>query len=609
MDPRYLATEQQQQQQPPPQQSRSNGLSAAARRSQRKHVVEATPERQIIYNRIREEVARQQHDHQWLRPPAHRSTPMSRASSSGGTSPTAALEAPLETGEPHRRPRGRRGGPLNTDVRFKTALRRALKLVCKDCRSRKVACDCYDVSRLEAAYAASHGASQSAGVLQSRSRASSRARPSPQREEPDLFGLGTSELATYIPVSPNISESDWGESSTLAQPPNTRPDVQLYASQFNAHTLLPGAPPTPAKSMAYVPVLGNSVENEMALLGAGFPVGSEIAEDTGRWRCEFSPDSGTCSWTGSVDELSQHWKASHHPIRQEEQWCECVRCSCLRMGWDKPWLCLDATCSPTGAVWKRWLYGHTLVESTVASTPALTQSGESENGSYDPRASWNTMLPGSRDSSFAQSDTFGIGSFFSRCHSCSEYQKESHSAEDGGESSGHASEPSAGSPIDLPASTNSQPPPISKDTYHTADTPPPPRVHSGIQGCNVSHPPISWAKKMPQIFCTMAASGVATAILEAHCFLGASLYVARVLSTTLTMPWISFFLICCSFALTWLVQTWWSAVPYCQGGLPLRNAALPRVPVSPSDAGPRHLRPNQQTRHSSGGFDTVAAFS
>ena len=400
------------------------------------------------------------------------------------------------------------------------------------------------------------------------------------------MGLGSSDPATSTPIYPNIPDLEWDQLSGRAQPPNTRPDVQRYALQFDPNTLLPGAHLAPAKPMAYNPVLGNSVEDGMVWPSAGFPVGSEIAEDTGLWRCEFVAGSETCSWTGPVAELSQHWKASHHPIRQTEPWCECIRCWRLLMGWDKPYRCLDEACSPTGAVWRRWLYGHTLVESTVASTPILTQSGESENGSFDLGGSWNMMQPGSQEGSFSQADPFSNGSFSGHQH-CSGYQKESHSAEgSGGESSEHAHGQSAGSPHGRSAS-KSQSPSVSKDTSHAAHAPQPPRMSSGFLGCSAPHPPTSWAKKMPQIFCTLAASGVATAILEPRCFLGANIiYVARALSPALTTPWIFFFLICCGFAVAWLVQACWSAAPYYQGSLHMQNAVLRRVPVTQRDSGP-----------------------
>jgi hypothetical protein len=124
-----------------------------------------------------------------------------------------------------------------------------------------------------------------------------------------------------------------------------------------------------------------------------FPIGSEMTPFSSRWKCEYSRSTASvssvatsdgCSWTGPLHDLQQHFMSEHHAYQSEEFWCECVTCSYLSLGPEPPSRCAQATCY--GVQWRRWYYGHHVVESTNASTPPLTQSGESDGGySFDPR--------------------------------------------------------------------------------------------------------------------------------------------------------------------------------------------------------------------------------
>lgn len=386
--------------------SQTSGARTAARRIKPKIIVEPTPERQIIYNRVRGEFERQQHDDQWLHLPTHQSIHMSRSSSSASTSLTEA-----ERRDQLPRPRRRRHGPLNSDTRLRTALRRSLKLVCNDCRSRKVVCDCYDTSRLEEAYTASRGPTASRGLSSAASeqRCSSSAASEQRWYRAKELEFPSDGVDNIMPE--DIANSDWGESSSPWQ------SAKEYASQFNAQTLLFG--PIPAKATPYKSLSAPPLNIETGLSAYGFAVGSEVAEDpAGRWRCEFSSNSDTCLWTGPLDELNQHWRTSHHPIRQEEPWSECTNCCRLRMGWDKPYLCLDELCSPTGATWKRWLYGRRAVgspmsrvrseDSEASLVPSLTYSGVSDSEPSYPSAPWNTMPVGSQEDSSTQSNRLAL---------------------------------------------------------------------------------------------------------------------------------------------------------------------------------------------------------
>lgn len=131
----------------------ARGYSTGSRTKSRQHqkiVVEPTAHQQTVYNRIRDELDRQQcqsHSQSLLKPPNPKAVPIPRARSSdsrarGSVSPSPVAEAPTQTfpdpSEPGKRPRGRRGGPLTAETRLKTAVKRTLGLVCPSCKSRKV---------------------------------------------------------------------------------------------------------------------------------------------------------------------------------------------------------------------------------------------------------------------------------------------------------------------------------------------------------------------------------------------------------------------------------------------------------------------------------------
>lgn len=126
----------------------STGSRARSRQGPR-IVFEPTAHQQTVYNRIRDELDRQQchsHSQSLLKPPNPKAVPIPRARSSsrarGSVSPSPVAEAPSQTfpesSEPGKRPRGRRGGPLSAETRLRTAVKRSLGLVCPTCKTRKV---------------------------------------------------------------------------------------------------------------------------------------------------------------------------------------------------------------------------------------------------------------------------------------------------------------------------------------------------------------------------------------------------------------------------------------------------------------------------------------
>lgn len=128
-----------------------------------KTVVEPTPSTQIIYNQIREDEVRHQEQQKQncleqhvaaqdrLHLPNHGAPSVARSITndsniSGSLSPGSTADMPdrisipvIEvSGSGVKRPRGRRGGPLPTEKRYKTAIKRRLGLVCSHCRTKRI---------------------------------------------------------------------------------------------------------------------------------------------------------------------------------------------------------------------------------------------------------------------------------------------------------------------------------------------------------------------------------------------------------------------------------------------------------------------------------------
>lgn len=386
-----------------------------------------TPETQAIYNQIREDETRhfQQHslqphdDSDLLRPRDRRAPSMSRSPTaesykSGSLSPASTTDLP-ESSLTHgpeaspiagRRPRGRRAGPLKLDKRFKTAIKRKLGFVCEQCKQKKVACCHYDLTKFEECYQASRlgqaetpaPAGGSGGLQVSTSGLS----PAPS----DLFGLvdGNGVYTTPLP-----SNDDLLEFPGPSQRPNTRHQhLQNLVTNFDVTSLRLGTGTLETSlGQSYTPLFDTAPISTIPQ--PPFPIGSEMPECPPRWKCEYSRPTGSvssttsdgCSWTGPFQELERHFATEHHAFQNEEFWCECVTCTSLSMGSEPPPRCTRTDCY--GGRWRRWCYGHHVPASTEASTPALTQSGDSDGGhSFDPRN------PGDRFSFGGQNNNAGF---------------------------------------------------------------------------------------------------------------------------------------------------------------------------------------------------------
>ncbi|KAK7974233.1 hypothetical protein PG989_016081 [Apiospora arundinis] len=311
--------------------------------------------------------------------------PSSRAR--GSVSPSPVAEAPSQTfpesSEPGKRPRGRRGGPLSAETRLRTAVKRSLGLVCPTCKTRKVTCLCYDLSKLEEAYLASQ---RSSTLL-----------PRPALENSHrVRSLSQSTTNDYLPwLAPErgeptppheLADSDLDEPLNSPQAPVPRLDVHRFATEFNVDSVRTGFGTLSTSNTSYYnPGLGPITPFES--IPQPFAIGTETQPCySGRWRCEFpvqpnatSPTTqASCCWSGPLAELEQHWRCEHHAYRDSIISCHCLQCGNIQMVEEPPDRCESQACSSLPRLWKRCMFGHTLVESTIASTPALT-TGDSES--------------------------------------------------------------------------------------------------------------------------------------------------------------------------------------------------------------------------------------
>ncbi|KAK8099402.1 uncharacterized protein PG998_012643 [Apiospora kogelbergensis] len=378
----------------------AGGCSAGSRTKSRQHqkiVVEPTAHQQTVYNRIRDELDRQQchsHSQPLLKPPSSKAVPIPRARSSSraraSVSPSPVAEAPTQTfpepSEPGKRPRGRRGGPLSAETRLRTAVKRSLGLVCNTCKARK--CHCYDLSKLEDAYLASRKATalMPRPALENSRRIRSLSQSTTNDYLPYLAPEGG------VPIPHELADSDLDEPLNSPQTPVSRLDVHRFASEFNVDSVRTGYGTLSASNTSYYnPGLGPMTAFEA--ISQPFAIGIEVLPCySGRWRCEFpahpnatsaSAASVGCGWSGPLAELEHHWRSEHHAYRDPIISCHCLRCEAIQMVDQPPEQCESQNCSLLPGQWKRCMFGHTLVESTIASTPALT-TGDSESAySFD----------------------------------------------------------------------------------------------------------------------------------------------------------------------------------------------------------------------------------
>ncbi|KAI5921732.1 hypothetical protein F4810DRAFT_712161 [Camillea tinctor] len=368
----------------------------------RKYLIDSTPEIQTCYNKVRADIERNVTQNLLQPPPTPHSArspsdePYVSRSPNLTPSPVTGFDDPNHGSNPQgttepRRKRGRRKGPLNMQTRINTAFKRKTKLICKEHRLKKTACECFDFSRLEEYY------------------------PGPQVQEPSDRSIAPSPSTsqTWVPMTSPFERTSYvdllgtgdlmGTGGAVSMPSHQNDEINELESPLgitttmrsNVHSIMSFDLHSAASVAAlaqtsigqpYHPGADTNTRVDQTPEQLGLiPVGSEMLGYRTRWQCEFKPlmdntletSSETCSWTGPFSRLSSHFRQCHQTFDSERYWSKCTRCATLKEGLLSE-TCTGSNCS--GALWQRWVYGSNVEESIPESVPTFTQSGASESG-------------------------------------------------------------------------------------------------------------------------------------------------------------------------------------------------------------------------------------
>ncbi|KAI0506193.1 hypothetical protein F5B22DRAFT_651015 [Xylaria bambusicola] len=371
-------------------------------------MIEPTAESQRFYNQNRREMDRQRLElhveENNLEPPmselstasdSHPS-PSTVCSQSGNSvapcSPDPAAEATRS--KPHR---GRRKGPLDMETRTKTAFKRKFKLTCAFHRAKRTSCNCHDFSKLEEGYR------KFCAAEEQKARASSRggsARP---------FGEGDIETFSTGGGVPPLTTPQYNFSTDL-------PDLPTggeLTSRVN-ESLLP-ALKLDIDSAESVSKFVSTPRDEYYYLAPDATGLVTIGSSTlypNRWQCDYKfkteeteslSSAGSCSWTGPLEQLCDHFSTEHHPFQPYEppEWSICDECKEIRPGWG------EQRCHPGRST--KYYYG-ALPRRAKPNPPRLTVSEASGSRSW-LQPSWNMAT---RDSSNTGQSNFPYSSSTSR---------------------------------------------------------------------------------------------------------------------------------------------------------------------------------------------------
>ncbi|KAI6089354.1 hypothetical protein F4821DRAFT_257147 [Hypoxylon rubiginosum] len=396
-----------------------------------KIIVEPTPDNQHVYNEIRQ-------THERLRLQTHLASqqnlvpPSAAPSISTAHSPideprTPSTQDATPQDQDHqdhpdlgRRPRGRRRGPLQSDTRLKTAVKRKLKLACPHHRAKKTTCDCHDFSKLEEGYQ-NFLQQQSTNRRRSHdSNAISPRTPLERSSNSEMFGIGGGAAMDQEPFSNDV---DILQSAVGDDEHAVRSDVQQIVSGFDSDTVLLDSTMLQAPGQTYHP--GNDIGTTSP---RSYPqddlleIGSQNRGYPNRWHCSYKGDveslletsSQKCSFSGKLNDLSNHFRREHHPFYDAfpRFWHVCVHCGVRvrpQTDTEPPPLRCDTGC--TAPVFEKCYFGSTRTESVAESIPGLTQSSSSE-AAYSSYLSPGGGQPqsGGRGSSGGFNFGFGTGS-------------------------------------------------------------------------------------------------------------------------------------------------------------------------------------------------------
>ncbi|KAK5626897.1 hypothetical protein RRF57_002612 [Xylaria bambusicola] len=373
-------------------------------------MIEPTAESQRFYNQNRREMDRQRLElhveENNLDPPTAElstasdsqpspSTVYSQSGNSVTPSPDPAAEAARS--KPHR---GRRKGPLDMETRTKTAFKRKFKLTCAFHRAKRTSCNCHDFSKLEEGYR------KFCAAEEQKTRASSRSQSVKPFGEGDIetfsTGGGVSPLTTpQYQFSTDLPDLPTGSELTSRVRERVFPALALDIGSAESVSKFVSAPRE--ESYYFAP--------DATFLTIG---SSTIYPN--RWQCDykFKPEetesqfsADSCSWTGPLEQLCDHFSTEHHPFQPHEppEWSICDVCKEMSVGWG------EQRCHP-GRSTKYYLGA--VPRRANPNPPRLTVSEPSESRSWF-QPSWNMVTRGSSDtgqSNFPYSSSTSRSGFY-----------------------------------------------------------------------------------------------------------------------------------------------------------------------------------------------------
>ncbi|KAI0862891.1 hypothetical protein F4860DRAFT_502364 [Xylaria cubensis] len=400
-------------------------------------VIEPTLEFQQFYNATRREMDRQRleylvtEENNLETPKAHS---MSRSTTSDShPSPSTVCShggddnTLFSSDQKSKPPRGKRTGPLDMDTRTKTAFKRKFKLTCSFHRTKKTSCNCHDFSKLEEGY------------IQSLANESQKAKASRGQSVRPFGDLGTFGAGGVAPATiPRFQNFDLGDLPTGHDLPpqvhaSLRPaldfDIQSKAS-VNAIVTAPHEAPF----YAGIPAPLSTHVKE-------FAIGSSMPFFPNRWECRYENTTeetrslasiSPCTWTGSLEQLQDHFTSEHHPFNYAKQPRRsiCSRCEAESPEWVDERACLEPDKCPPDK-WQNWLFGTPVYQSrTLPSRVTVSEASGSKSSWLN--LGWNMTSLGSSNtehSNLPYGSYTGNSGFYGRLGS--EY--ENSEADNGGE--------------------------------------------------------------------------------------------------------------------------------------------------------------------------------
>ncbi|KAI0542690.1 hypothetical protein GGR58DRAFT_167097 [Xylaria digitata] len=417
---------------PPPPPTPRISVRSAQNATQATIMIEPTQEYQRFWNQTRREMDRQRLEFHVtennLEPP--QAEPMSRSTTSDShpsLSPSTVCShvgdsiTPLSSPDPasegvrSRPTRGRRRGPLELETRTKTAFKRKFKLTCARHRAKRVTCNCHDFSKLEDGYQRS---------LAAEAQKAKASRSQPVRSLVDHGTFGAGGAGATAPTTPHyksfhLSDLPIGHEFPHQVNASLLPALELdihSAASVNAIVSAPReetfflAPPAPVSASVPVPMQNSIIIGRSTLF-------------RNRWECEYKfstketgsrGSTGSCSWTGPLQDLEAHFKTAHHPFEQPllPHWTTCEECDATIPEWGGRACSENSKCRPDSS--KKLLYGD-LPRQPKPSPPILTVSQASGSRSSWLNPSWDMGTLGSSNTghcSLPYSSSIGRSGFY-----------------------------------------------------------------------------------------------------------------------------------------------------------------------------------------------------